>query len=75
MTLRQKIIFLLVLLLIVSSFIDKQGWFSRDSGRIEIDTVDSIAHAFENRLSNIQITGSGRVKAILKDDLKGSRHQ
>ena len=75
MTLRQKIIFILVLLFTISAFIDKQGWFSWDSGRIEIDTADSIGYAFENRLSNIQINGSGRVKAILKDDLKGSRHQ
>ncbi len=75
MSMRQKIIFVLVLLLTISVFIDKQGWFSKDSGRIEIDTSDSIGYAFENKLSNIQVTGSGRVKAVLKDDLKGSRHQ
>lgn len=75
MSMRQKIIFVLVLLLTISAFIDKQGWFSTDFGRIEIDTSDSIGYAFENKLSDIQVTGSGRVKAILKDDLKGSRHQ
>jgi len=75
MSMRQKTIFVLVLLLTISVFIDKQGWFSRDSGRIEIDTSDSIGYAFENKLRNIQVTGSGRVKALLKDDLKGSRHQ
>ncbi|MGI9538352.1 MAG: DUF3465 domain-containing protein [Desulfocapsaceae bacterium] len=34
-----------------------------------------ISSAFENRVSNLQIEGSGRVEKVLRDDLKGSRHQ
>ena len=36
---------------------------------------DSISKAFENRSSNIQVEGIGTVIKILRDDLKGSRHQ
>jgi hypothetical protein len=35
----------------------------------------ALAAAFENRRSDIQVQGSGRVSKILADDNKGSRHQ
>ena len=34
-----------------------------------------IQHAYQNKLSNIQVQAMGRVKAILADDNQGSRHQ
>ncbi|MGM7375339.1 DUF3465 domain-containing protein, partial [Acinetobacter baumannii] len=34
-----------------------------------------IKAAYERRQSNIQVQGSGRVKAILREDNDGSRHQ
>lgn len=37
--------------------------------------VDTIKAAYEQRQSNVQVQGGGRVKAILKDDNDGSRHQ
>jgi len=37
--------------------------------------VDTIKAAYEQRRSNVQVQGSGRVKAILRDDNDGSRHQ
>ena len=39
------------------------------------DGVARIQHAFERKQHKVQIQSSGRVKAILKDDLEGSRHQ
>ncbi|MDC4391180.1 DUF3465 domain-containing protein, partial [Acinetobacter baumannii] len=39
------------------------------------DGVDTIKAAYERRQSNVQVQGSGRVKAILKEDNDGSRHQ
>ena len=36
---------------------------------------DIIAHAFKNKLSNVQVEGVGQVKAVLRDDNEGSRHQ
>jgi hypothetical protein len=35
----------------------------------------ALAAAFENRRSDIQVQGSGRVSRVLADDNKGSRHQ
>jgi hypothetical protein len=34
-----------------------------------------LAAAFENRQSNVQVQGSGRVSRVLSDDNDGSRHQ
>ncbi|MBN1907426.1 MAG: DUF3465 domain-containing protein [Deltaproteobacteria bacterium] len=44
-----------------------------DSGALTNDQV--LADAFNNKESNIQVSGSGRVKTILPDDVEGSRHQ
>lgn len=46
---------------------------TQDSHLNNADQV--LKHAYENQQSNIQIEGVGRVKKILADDLKGSRHQ
>lgn len=34
-----------------------------------------LSRSFEQRTRNLQVDGRGRVKQILPDDLKGSRHQ
>lgn len=49
---------------IVPSFTEKS---------IQNDQV--IIDAYENRLSDIQVSGSGKVNHTLRDDSKGSRHQ
>lgn len=36
---------------------------------------DSLALAYQNRQSDVQVEGSGRVMRLLADDNKGSRHQ
>jgi len=43
--------------------------------RLPSNGVDNIKAAHEQRQSNVQVQGSGRVKAILRDDNDGSRHQ
>lgn len=35
----------------------------------------SIKEAFKHHKSNVQVTGSGTVTRLLKDDVQGSRHQ
>lgn len=35
----------------------------------------SVADAYQNQLSDIQVSGSGKVSRILSDDNEGSRHQ
>ena len=37
--------------------------------------MDTVKAAYEQRQSNVQVQGSGRVKTILRDDNDGSRHQ
>ncbi len=39
------------------------------------DEVQAIEQAFENRISNIQVSGRGTIIKLLPDDTKGSRHQ
>ena len=34
-----------------------------------------VTDAYQNRLSDIQVSGSGKVSRILRDDNEGSRHQ
>jgi len=42
----------------------------------ELSTSDkALKNVFENRISGVQIGGSGKVMKILPDDNKGSRHQ
>ncbi|MDY0374835.1 MAG: DUF3465 domain-containing protein [Desulfobacterium sp.] len=40
-----------------------------------IQRGNSVADAYQNQLSNVQVSGSGSVSHILSDDNKGSRHQ
>jgi hypothetical protein len=39
------------------------------------NSATSLTEAFKNRLSNVQVKGSGTVIRILKDDTRGSQHQ
>ena len=73
MTNRQKLIYLLVLILTISAFYER-GTFDRflykdagDAGKLE--------YAFKNQISNLQVEGAGTVEKILADDTSGSRHQ
>lgn len=70
---RQIIIFVLLAVLILASFYER-GYFNRGGGT-GTGGAAKIASAYENRVSNLQVEGSGLVEKILKDDLKGSRHQ
>jgi hypothetical protein len=40
-----------------------------------VGSEQALAAAFENRRSDIQVRGSGRVSRVLADDNEGSRHQ
>ena len=70
---RQSIIFVLLAVLILASFYER-GYFNRGGG-IETGGAAKISSAYENRLSNLQVEGSGLVEKVLRDDLEGSRHQ
>jgi hypothetical protein len=40
-----------------------------------IQSNQAITEAYQNQLSDIQVSGSGKVSRVLSDDNKGSRHQ
>jgi hypothetical protein len=70
---KQKLIFVLLAVLILASFYD-QGYFNYGTDRTVGDTA-KLAAAYENRVSNLQVEGSGVVEKMLGDDVEGSRHQ
>lgn len=43
--------------------------------RVEAAGERLLAEAYQNQVSDVQVSGSGRVIKILADDTKGSRHQ
>lgn len=47
----------------------------RNETTLSNNGVDTVKAAYEQRQSNVQVQGSGRVKAILRDDNDGARHQ
>lgn len=52
---------------------------NQNSKRVQQDKIATgvaqIERAFKQQRSDIQVHAAGRVKVVLKDDLKGSRHQ
>ena len=72
---RQTIILVLAVLLGLYVFIDRNDWFFEKPVQEPARSSANISHLFENRISSVQVEGDGSVKAILRDDLKGSRHQ
>ena len=57
---KQKLIFGLLAVLIIASFYD-QGYFNFGTNRSTGDTA-KLADAYENRVSNLQVEGSGVVE-------------
>ncbi len=70
---RQKLIYLLVLILILSAFYER-GSFDRYLQR-DSDDTGRLEYAYENQLSDLQVEGAGTVEKVLADDTTGSRHQ
>lgn len=64
----------------VLNFADDAGYFDSGIPRSTVEqpvtsTQDGFARAYAERLSNVQLQGSGRVTRLLADDNAGSRHQ
>ncbi len=72
---RNTIIIFLLLFLSLYTLYDRGDWFFKQAGQDQVTSIDQLQHAYDNKVSNLQVEGSGVVKAILKDDTKGSRHQ
>lgn len=77
----KKYIFIFVLSLAVYGFISQSPALSLTNPsfsflKSELSTSDkALKNAFENKFSNIQVGGSGKVVKVLPDDTQGSQHQ
>jgi hypothetical protein len=72
---RNTIIVVMLLVLSLYTLYERSDWFYEQADQDQITSIDQLQHAYDNKISNLQVEGSGVVKAILKDDTKGSRHQ
>ncbi len=74
-TSRQTIILFLAVILGLYVLVERKEWFFEQPVQEIAVSSDRIAYLYEHRISDVQVEGEGSVKAILKDDLQGSRHQ
>jgi hypothetical protein len=75
----KKILVICLFVLALFSFLDRKVSTTQIVQNVYAGyTADSdsvLQNAIDNKLSNLQVGGSGYVVKILADDLKGSRHQ
>jgi hypothetical protein len=72
---RQTIIVVLLLALTLVAFYDRGHWPFYSGPDKSVGTSEGLVRAYENKLSNLPVQGSGVVTALLKDDTSGNRHQ
>ena len=78
---KKIIVLLLAVVLVAFDAYQEKGAFNfteliqRIEGNSEKQESRNLQHAYENKQSDLQIQGKGVVVKILRDDLKGSRHQ
>ena len=71
----KKLSLLIVIVISVYGFLGQNPEFiGAYAGQSTTDS-NTIASAFQNRKSNVQVSGSGIVIRKLADDLRGSKHQ
>ncbi|MDF3128289.1 DUF3465 domain-containing protein [Kiritimatiellaeota bacterium B1221] len=70
-----------VLLLLMGLYLAYQEgelWFQKD-GKVSTTTSssrgDAVHRAYDNRQSDVQVSGKGEIIKVLPDDTQGSRHQ
>lgn len=69
---KTKTVIIILLLLLFSTI---NNFFKDDKKQPVYDSSVTIQRAYANKESKIQVSGSGVIVKVLKDDLKGSRHQ
>ena len=69
---KNRIIYILLLIFILAVSYER-GVFDQIGG--DTDQGKTLLYAFENQVSDLQVTGEGLVEKVLKDDTKGSAHQ
>jgi len=72
---RKKVLIAVVIAIGVYGYIQKNSDVLATFTGPGSTSDNSVAYAYQNQLSDIQVSGSGNVSRILSDDNKGSRHQ
>ena len=72
---RNTIIIFLLLSLSLFTLYERSDWFFTQTDEGQTTSIRQLQHAYDNKTSNLQVEGRGVVKAILRDDTKGSKHQ
>ncbi|WP_417661080.1 DUF3465 domain-containing protein [Pseudomonas sp.] len=73
----KKFIYLIVVLVLAYGFAKEQGISIPDlSGQNSAEVSNAaLLQAYNRQQSDVQVAGQGQVIKVLRDDLKGSRHQ
>ena len=71
----KKIALLIVIVFSLYGYLDNNPDFIQSFAKQSTTDDSALTSAFENRKSDVQVSGSGVVIRILSDDTNGSRHQ
>ena len=71
----KKSLIALIIIIGVYGYIQKRSNAFSSISKDRTQSEQAITEAFQRKLSDIQVAGSGQVVQILGDDNKGSRHQ
>jgi len=74
----RKLLFILFLGAIVYQWSEGNGVFyglSSHEFQVDSSNISALERAYQNRLSDVQVSGEGVVIKLLRDDNEGSRHQ
>ena len=62
-----------IILMLTALFL--AGYLANNEFQKDASSSSQVIEAFKNKKRDIQVSGGGKVVKILRDDLKGSRHQ
>jgi len=71
----KKLLFAILIGIVVYGYIQNNQNVISSFTEESIQSDQAITDAYQNQLSDIQVSGSGKVSRILSDDNQGSRHQ
>ena len=71
----KKIALLIVIVFSLYGYLDNNPDFIQSFAKQSTTDDSALTSAFENRKSDVQVSGSGVVIRVLSDDTTGSRHQ
>ncbi len=71
----KKIIFVLIISIGIYGYVQNNPTIVSSFTEQSVPTNEAIDNAYQNQLSDIQVSGSGVVIRTLRDDNEGSRHQ